>query len=101
MKIVSVDRPDAPPIEMPERFRTEVVYFMTPAGSRSAPAELGADEYWIDAAEAKVWLDDLEVAIVSPLDAESVARIELNDDHERFLEWLIAHNTQHIRLVRA
>ncbi len=100
MKIVSVDRPEAPPLDMPERFRTEVVYFMTPAGSRAAPATLAADEYWIDLAEARVWLDDLEFSIMSPLDAESVARIELSDDHERFLEWLLAQGTQHIRLVR-
>jgi hypothetical protein len=100
MKIVSVDRPAAPPLEMPARFRQEVVYFMTPAGSGSAPAELGTDEYWVDASEARRWLDDLVISIVSPLDAEAKAEIELTDDHERFLEWLLANETQHIRLER-
>ena len=100
MKIVSLDRPDTPPLEMPARFRTEVVYFMTPAGSHSAPSTLGADEYWIDASEAKVWLDDLVISIMSPLDASSKADIELSEDHERFLEWLLKNQVQHIRLER-
>lgn len=100
MKIVSVDHPEAPPLEMPPRFRTEIVYFMTPAGSRTAPTQLGADEYWVDAGEAKTWLDDLVISIVSPLDASSTADIELSDDHERFLEWLIQHQVQHVRLER-
>lgn len=100
MKIVSLDHPEAPPLEMPARFRTEIVYFMTPAGSRTAPAQLGPDEYWIDAADAKTWLDELVISIVSPLDAASTADIELSDDHERFLEWLLAHHVQHVRLER-
>jgi hypothetical protein len=100
MKITAIDKPDAPPLEMPSRFRMEVVYFMTPAGSHTAPAALGPDEYWIDAAEAKVWLDDLVISIMSPLDASSKADIELSDDHERFLEWLVKHDVQHVRLER-
>ena len=100
MNIVAVDRSAVPGLEMPERFRTEIVYFMTPAGSGSAPAQLGADEYWIDASEAKTWLDDLCISIVSPLDAAAKAEIELSEDHERFLEWLLAHGVQHIRLER-
>jgi len=100
MKIVSIDRPDAPQLEMPARFRQEIVYFMTPAGSGSAPKQLGSDEYWVDASEAQRWLDDLMIPIVSPLDAASKAEIELTDDHERFLEWLLAHHVQHVRLER-
>ena len=100
MKIVSVDRPEAPKLEMPARFRQEIVYFMTPAGSGSAPTQLAADEYWVDATEATKWLDDLVIPIVSPLDAASKAEIELTDDHERFLEWLIANQIQHVRLER-
>lgn len=64
--VYAVDHPELPPLKMPHRFRLEVVYFMTPAGVRSAPAELPEREYWIDATEATKWLDELVVSLVSP-----------------------------------
>ena len=38
MKIHAVDQPDAPPIEMPDRFRRDIAYFMTPPGEGEVPA---------------------------------------------------------------
>jgi hypothetical protein len=99
MKLLALDRPGVPPLEMPERFRTEIVYFMTPADSAGAPP-LGTDEYFVRLDEAKQWLDELVVYVVSPLDAEAKAEIELSEDHERFLQWLVDHGVQHVRLAR-
>lgn len=99
IKIIAVGRPEVPPIEMPDRFRLEVVYFMTPGDHPKAP-KLSTDEYWIRAEEASQWLDDGVVSIVSPLAAEATADIELTEYHERWLEWLIAENVEHIRVSR-
>lgn len=99
MQIIAVDRPEVPSLKMPDRFRLEIVYFMTSPGERGAPAQLPENEYWIDHDEAQVWLDDLVVSIVSPLDAASKAEIPLSDEHEAWLQWLIDHNVQHVRLV--
>jgi hypothetical protein len=98
MQIVAVDQPSAPALEVPERFRTEIVFFMTPPGERGAPAPLADGDYWIDPGEARGWLDDFVVRVVSPLDAQSQAEIELTDYHEAFLQWLLAHNVRHVRL---
>jgi hypothetical protein len=98
MRVIAVDQPQAPPLETPDRFRTEIVFFMTPAGVRGAPAELQDGEYWIDPDEARVWLDEFVVRIVSPLDAQSQAEIELTEYHEAFLQWLLAHGVRHVRL---
>jgi hypothetical protein len=95
--ITAPDRPDVPPLEVPDRFRMEIVYFMTPPGERSAPRKLPDRDYWIDADDARRWLDDLVVYVVSPLDAENQAEIELTEYHEAFLEWLLKHNVQHVR----
>ncbi|MDP7020206.1 MAG: hypothetical protein QGG36_30695 [Pirellulaceae bacterium] len=84
---------------MPERFRLEVVYFMTPGDEPGAPA-LGEDEYWIQLEHAAQWLDDGVVEVISPLDAEAKAEIELSEDQERWLEWMVKHQIDHIRLVR-
>ena len=98
MKLTAPDRPHVPALEMPDRFKMEIVYFMTPPGERGAPANLGENEYWIDAVEAKKWLDEGVVYVVSPLDAENQAEIELTEYHEAFLQWLVMHGIQRVRL---
>ena len=98
MKVHAVDQANLAPLEMPARFRTEIVFFMTPPGDKGAPAKLAENEYWIDAAEARRWLDEGVVYVVSPLDAENKAEIELTEEHEAFLEWLVQHNVQHVRM---
>lgn len=97
MLIHSLEKPDLPPFEVPDRFRTEVVYFMTPAGSEGVP-DLAENEYWIRREDAAKWLDEGVFSIVSPLDAASKAEIELTEDQERWLEWMVEHQLQHIRL---
>ena len=89
----------APLLTLPDRFRMEIVYFMTPPGERGAPAALGDNEYWIDQAEAKQWLDEGVVYVVSPLDAENQAEIELTEYHEAFLQWLVTHGVSRVRVT--
>jgi hypothetical protein len=98
MKIFAVEKPDLPPLEMPARFRTEIVFFMTSPGENGAPANLASNEYSIDLAEARKWLDELVVYVVSPLDAENKAEIELTEDHERWLQWLVDNGVQRVRV---
>jgi hypothetical protein len=98
MKVVPVDRPEVPPLVMSPRFRTEVVFFTTPPGERGAPTDLGPSEYWVDQEKARRCLDEFVVQVVSPLDAASKAEIALSEEHEIWLEWMLAHGIQRIRL---
>ena len=66
--------------------------------TQSAPATLGEGEYWIDLDDARRWLDEQVVYVVSPLDAENKAEIELTEYHEAFLQWLISHGISHVKL---
>jgi hypothetical protein len=59
---------------------------------------LGEREYWIRADDAKRILDDGVIVIVSPLDSGSRTEIEITEDQERWLEWLLAHGIQHVKL---
>jgi len=97
MRIIAVDQPNVPPLDMPDRFRMEIPFFMTPPGEGGAPAELGENEYWINPDDARRWLDELVVYVVSPLDAENQAEIELTEYHEAFLQWLVAHGVQRVK----
>ena len=97
VQIIPLDQPDVPPLTMPDRFRKEVVYFMTPAEGVGAP-QLGKDEYWVRLEDSARWLDDGFFSLVSPLDAHSVAEIEITEEQEEWLEWMVVHKITSIRL---
>jgi hypothetical protein len=99
MKVVAVGQPNVPPLEVPERFRMEIVYFMTLPGDKGAPVKMADGEYWIDLDEAKTWLDEQVVYVVSPLDAENQAEIELTEYHEAFLQWVVDKGARHVKLA--
>jgi hypothetical protein len=97
--VLAVDAPQAPACPMPDRFRHDVTYFATPAGVQDAPAQLADGEYWIRADDARRILDEGVITIVSPLDSRSRTELEITEDQERWLEWLLQHRIQHVRLV--
>ena len=97
MRVIAVARPDVPSVVMPPRFTHDVAYFMTPSGQRGAPV-LPRGEYWIDPDDARRWLDEGVLSLVAPLDSEKRAEVEISEDQERWLEWLLEHDVRHVRL---
>lgn len=97
ISVIAVDRPDLPPFTMPDRFRTEVAYFMSlPSGGEAEPPP---GEYRIQAEDIATWLDDGVFRLVSPLDSGSRAEIELSEEQEAWLEWMAANQVERIRIV--
>jgi hypothetical protein len=94
--LYSVIQPDLAPFRMPDRFRQEITFFMTLSGEAGVP-KLASGEYWIRLADAKSFLDEGCLRIVSPLDSASKAEIELSEEQENWLEWMIANNIEHVR----
>lgn len=70
---------------------------MTPGGEAGVP-KLPAGEYWVRLSDARQCLDDGVVRIVSPLDSDSKAEIELSEEQESWLEWMLANEIEHVRL---
>lgn len=99
IQVQALDGQATESMEMPDRFRLEVVYFMTPGDAPGAP-KLAPGEYWIEPANVEKWLDDGCFSVVSPLDAESVAEIELREEHERWLEWLRKNQITRVRILK-
>ena len=97
MLVTAVDQPAAPPIEMPDRFRHDIAYFMAPPGEGDVP-ELPEGEFWIRHEDAQRWLDDFVFEIISPLDSQNVAEVEITEEQEAFFEWLLEHKVNHVRL---
>ena len=97
MLVHALDRPNIPPLEMPDRFRTDVAYFMTPAGEPGVPP-LAKGEYWIRLTDSGRWLSEGVLCVISPLDSQKQAEIELTEEQEAWLEWLVHHAVEHLRL---
>ncbi len=97
MRVHAVGRPELAPLEMPARFKHDIAYFMTPPGERGVP-ELPQGEYWVMLDDARRWLDEGVLVLVSPLDSENQAEAEISEDQERWLEWLLAHGVEHLRI---
>jgi hypothetical protein len=99
VQVHSVDQPQTPPLSMPDRFRRDVTYFATPPGVQDAPPHLPEREYWIRREDAQRILDEGVIIIVSPLDSASRTEIEITEEQERWLEWIVAHRVQHVRIA--
>jgi len=56
-------------------------------------------EYWIDPADARSWLDGGVISVISPLDSAKQAELEITEDQERWLAWLVEHGICHVRLT--
>jgi hypothetical protein len=97
MLIYAVDKPQLSPFEMPSRFRTDIAYFMTPPGDRGVP-RLPAGEYWVSLEDARRWLDEGAVEVISPLDSVHSTEFELTEEQENWLRWMVEHEIQHVRL---
>ena len=96
-RVIPVDNPLAPPLEISARMRSQLVYFMTPQEEPGVPP-LASNDYWIDARQTAQWLEEGVLEVVSPLDEAHQTVVELSEEQELFLEWLAAHQVQHIRL---
>jgi hypothetical protein len=97
VQVFAVNQPDLKSFPMPERFRHEVTFFALdrhPDGSA-----LSEGEWWIDLNEATQVLEDGVVRLASPLDSHSRAEIELSEEQEAWLEWVVAQRVERVRLV--
>lgn len=96
--VYAVAKPDLPPFEMPARFRHDIIYFVTPAGEPGAPETLDKDHWWVRREDAIRIEDAGVVPIVSPLDSASTSELELTEEQEAWLKWMILNDVEHLRL---
>lgn len=96
-RVHAVDRADLPPYVMPDRFRHEITYFMSIPGENGIPS-LPAGDYWIRLADARQWFDEGVFRLVSPLDSENRTEVELSEEQEDWLAWMLENQVEHLRL---
>jgi hypothetical protein len=99
VRVVAVDRPELAPFAMPDRFRHDITYFVTSPGESGAPAKLAENEWWVRLCDANEFYDEGILRIVSPLDSQSTAELEITEEQEAWLRWMIDNRIEHIRLA--
>lgn len=97
LQVSAVERTDLPPFMISDRFRHEITYFMALPGEEGVPA-LASGEYWVRLHDARQWLDDGVFRLVSPLDSENRTEIELSEEQEAWLEWMVTNGIERIRI---
>jgi len=93
-------RPELAPFSMSDRFRHDIAYFMSLPGEPGVP-EIPSGDYWVALSKARIWLADGVMDVVSPLDSENQTEIELSEEQESWLEWMVSNEVEHIRLTNA
>ena len=96
--VYAVEKPQLPPFEMPARFKHDITYFVTPAGEQGVPETIAAGEWWVRQEDAQRVYDEGVIRIVSPLDSATTAELEITEEQEAWLEWMIQHEIEHLRL---
>jgi hypothetical protein len=99
VRVYAVDRPELPPFEMPDRFRHDITYFVTSAGEGELPVGLAEGEWWVRQADAEEIFDLGTIRIVSPLDSASSAELEISEEQEAWLRWMIDNRVERVRLT--
>lgn len=99
VRVFPVDRPELAPFPMPDRFRHDVTYFVTSPDEGGAPVNLGEGEWWVQPADARRIFEEGTIRIVSPLDSASTAEIEITEEQEAWLRWMIDNGIERIRLA--
>ena len=95
--LTPVDRPEIVSRPISERLRSQLVYFGVPSGSPGVPA-LGDAEYWFDHVEVTQWLDDGVISLISPLDTAHMTEVELSEEQESLLAWILKQGVRHVRV---
>ena len=70
---------------------------MTPAGVGGRARCLLAS-YWISLNDAGRWLDNRAVEVISPLDSMNATELELSEEQENWLRWLVENEVQRVRV---
>jgi hypothetical protein len=96
--VFAADKPKLTPFTMPDRFRHDITYFRTPAGDFGVP-ELPGGEYWVRLEDARRYYEDGAIHVVSPLDSNNRTEIEITEEQENWLKWMIVNEIEHVRLL--
>jgi hypothetical protein len=96
--VYAAEKPELPPFEMPARFKHDSTYFVTRCGEQGVPGTIAQGEWWVRREDAQRLYDDGVIRIVSPLDSAYSVEVDITEEQEAWLKWIIQHEVEHVRL---
>ncbi len=97
MQLVAIGRTDVKPLKISPRLRSQFVYFACPPGQQGIP-KLEEGEFFFALKENEKWQDDGVIFLVSPLDTDNMTEVELTEEQEDLMDWLVKNKLEHVRL---
>ena len=97
MQLVAIGRTDVKPFKISPRHRSQFVYFACPPGQQGIP-KLEEGEFFFALKETEKWQDDGVIFLVSPLDTDNMTEVELTEEQEDLMDWLVKNKLEHVRL---
>jgi hypothetical protein len=98
LRVHAVGKCELAPLAMPDRFKLDIAYFMSVPGEGGIP-KLPAGEYWVRLADARKWLDEGVLSLVSPLDSQNRTEVEISESQQDWLQWMVDNGVEHIRIT--
>ena len=92
--IHALDKPEIDPYEISPTLRNQLQYFTTgEIRDGSTP-----DEFCFPLERTSKLLEDGVFYVISPLDEEHQAEIEISDEQEDLLDWLVSNGIQRVKV---
>ena len=92
--VSAIDKPDLEPYEVSRTLRGQLHYF-TEGEIRDTQKP---NDYFFPIERTSELLEEGVFYLVSPLDDQNRAEIEITDEQEDFLEWLVSNEIEQIRV---
>lgn len=95
--VIPLDKTEISPYEISATLRNQLPYF-TDGNIRETG---NFDEFFFPIARTTELLEDGVFYVVSPLDDQNQAEIEITEEQEDLLEWLVSNRIEEVRITEA
>lgn len=93
--VIPLDKPEIAPYEISATLRKQLPYF-----TEGRIHDTGStDQFLFPIARTSELLEDGVFYVVSPLDDQNQAEIEITDEQEDLLEWLVSNQIEDVRII--
>ena len=93
--VIPLDKTEIAPYEISATLRNQFPYFT--AGRIHDTSN--SNEFFFPIARTSELLEDGVFYVVSPLDDQNQAEIEITDEQEDLLEWLVSNRIERVRIM--
>ena len=96
--VFAVDQPALEPYEISQMLRGQLHYFTEGVNSRRWNDSENPDKFFFPLERTSELLEEGVFYVTSPLDDQHQAEIEITEEQENILEWIVSHKIENVRV---